>query len=120
MFIHHSGKDGNQRGTSKREDILDTVISLKSPIDYHSSQGARFEVHFEKARHLYGEDINPFIATLRNDNSQQYWTAKPLNANNGSIVGKIYLLHDEGLTVNEITKKLNINRSTVYRHLKNR
>jgi hypothetical protein len=29
LFIHHSGKGGAQRGTSKREDVLDTVISLK-------------------------------------------------------------------------------------------
>jgi hypothetical protein len=120
LFIHHSGKDGNQRGTSKREDILDTVISLKSPMDYNSSQGARFEVHFEKARHLYGEDIHPFTACLKSDNNEKHWTAKPINTSSGSIAGKILLLHDEGLAASEITKKLNINRSTVYRHLKNR
>ncbi|MBX9704534.1 MAG: helicase RepA family protein, partial [Silvanigrellaceae bacterium] len=28
MFIHHAGKSGSQRGTSKREDTLDTVIAL--------------------------------------------------------------------------------------------
>ena len=33
IFIHHAGKDNNQRGTSKKEDILDTVINLKHPSD---------------------------------------------------------------------------------------
>src|SRR5262249_12527012 len=45
MFVHHAGKGGQQRGTSKREDVLDTVIALRRPQDYNPSQGARFEVH---------------------------------------------------------------------------
>jgi hypothetical protein len=34
LLIHHSGRGGNARGTSKREDVLDTVIQLKHPKDY--------------------------------------------------------------------------------------
>jgi hypothetical protein len=34
LFVHHAGKTGQQRGTSKKEDVLDTVISLKRPKDY--------------------------------------------------------------------------------------
>ena len=52
LFIHHSGKNGNQRGTSKREDILDTVICLKRPVDYKKEDGCVFELHFEKSRHI--------------------------------------------------------------------
>ena len=48
LFIHHSGKNGEQRGASKREDILDTVIKLKRPVDYEPSQGAVFELIFRK------------------------------------------------------------------------
>ena len=54
LFIHHAGKGGQQRGTSRREDILDTVIALRRPHDYSPKEGARFEVHLEKARGLYG------------------------------------------------------------------
>ncbi|MDH3691882.1 MAG: AAA family ATPase, partial [Gammaproteobacteria bacterium] len=56
LFIHHGGKGGQQRGTSRREDILDTVISLRHPSDYRPEEGAVFEVHFEKARGIYGDD----------------------------------------------------------------
>ena len=31
LLIHHAGKSGDQRGTSAREDIMDTVISLRRP-----------------------------------------------------------------------------------------
>ena len=57
VLIHHSGKSGTQRGTSKREDILDTVIALKRPEDYAPSEGLRVEVVFEKSRNLDGAEI---------------------------------------------------------------
>jgi RecA-family ATPase len=50
LLIHHAGKGGTQRGSSRKEDVLDTVMSLRRPPDYSPTQGARFEVHFEKAR----------------------------------------------------------------------
>jgi len=50
VFFHHAGKGGAQRGTSRREDVLDTVISLRRPSDYSPDQGARFELHYEKSR----------------------------------------------------------------------
>jgi hypothetical protein len=34
LLMHHSGKSGGQRGTSRREDVLDTVIGLRRPEDY--------------------------------------------------------------------------------------
>ena len=35
LFIHHAGKGGAQRGTSRREDVLDTVIGLQQPKSYN-------------------------------------------------------------------------------------
>ena len=64
LFIHHAGKGGNQRGTSKREDILDTVISLKRPDDYKPKDGAVFQIHFEKARGFLGKETDSFTAKL--------------------------------------------------------
>src|SRR5262249_29732034 len=64
LFIHHAGKGGAQRGTSRKEDVLDTVISLRRPLDYDASQGARFEVHFTKSRGFFGDEASPFEAWL--------------------------------------------------------
>jgi putative DNA primase/helicase len=49
LIVHHAGVNGRQRGTSRREDALDTVIALRRPDDYLPQQGARFEIHIEKA-----------------------------------------------------------------------
>lgn len=64
LFVHHSGKSGAQRGTSKREDILDSVLCLKRPADYDMREGARFEIHFEKGRDDKGDDVAPIEANL--------------------------------------------------------
>jgi putative DNA primase/helicase len=64
LLIHHAGTSGRQRGTSRREDALDTVIALRRPTDYSPAEGARFEVHIEKARTLTGEGAQPFEAVV--------------------------------------------------------
>ena len=116
LFIHHSGKDGRQRGTSKREDVLDTVISLKQPSDYTQEQGARFEVRFEKARGFYGEDAEPIEAQLITDeHGIQCWTHKPLE---DVIHEQIISLYKEGLNQKEIAQEVERNKSTVSRHIK--
>ncbi|WP_456679309.1 hypothetical protein [Bradyrhizobium sp. S3.7.6] len=39
LVVHHAGRGGNARGTSKREDVLDTVIQLKRPEDLTKARG---------------------------------------------------------------------------------
>jgi putative DNA primase/helicase len=74
----HAGKGGAQRGTSKREDVLDTVIVLRHPDDYSPSDGARFEVHLDKARGVYGEQAQPFEAQLTAVNHMMTWAMRDL------------------------------------------
>ncbi len=64
LLVHHNGKNNGQRGTSKKEDVLDSVISLRSPADYRPEDGARFEVHFTKHRRFSGPDAQAFEARL--------------------------------------------------------
>jgi hypothetical protein len=116
LFIHHAGKGGKQRGTSRREDVLDTVINLKRPNDYTPDKGALFEVHFEKSRYLYGKEVEPFEAQLTTDKQGlQCWTTRTLEI---STYEKVIELHQDGLSPSEIIEALHVNKSTVYRHLK--
>ena len=113
LFIHHSGKNGQQRGTSRREDLLDVVISLKRPPDYIPGDGACFQVHYEKARHLTGGDIAPFEAKLMEDeNGCQSWATRTVDESN---FDKIVSLAHEGLSQKEIADELGLNKSTVSR-----
>jgi hypothetical protein len=64
IMLHHSGKSGAQRGTSKRADPLVAVLCLSRPPDATSADGARFIVTFEKARRSLGKIGEPFEALL--------------------------------------------------------
>ncbi len=108
LFVHHAGKGGAQRGTSRREDILDTVISLRRPEDYSPADGARFSVHFEKSRGFMGEDAEPFEARLTDDG----WVRAPLNS---PLTDQILELHDEKLSQREIARRVGASAATVNR-----
>lgn len=116
LFIHHSGKDGKQRGTSKKEDLLDCVLSLKRPSDYNPQDGARFEIHFEKGRELYGDQADPFEAKLVTDElDKQTWSVERLSE---ATYSRVIDLAKQGLSQNEIAQELQINKSNVSRHMK--
>lgn len=116
VFIHHSGKGGAQRGTSKREDVLDTVIALRRPSDYVEAEGARFEVHFEKARALFGKTVDPFEAKLEaGQDGKQLWGTRDCK---DTLHDRIAELAGLGMKPSEIVLELGCGRATVYRHLK--
>jgi len=116
LFIHHSGKNGAQRGTSAKEDVLDTVIGLRRPSDYSNTEGARFEVHFEKARGFSGPDSESIEATLKADQNGDFeWVAKPLE---DVIFERVIELHSDGLKQNEIAEEVKRHKSNVSRMLK--
>lgn len=115
LFIHHSGKSGAQRGTSRREDVLDTVIALKKPSDYSPDQGACFEVHFEKARAIYGDETAPFKAQLITEENRQHWKTELLEESNYE---KAVQMLKDGMSQREIANELCINKSTASRYAK--
>jgi hypothetical protein len=49
---------------SPAPDVPDTPFSLRRPSDHSAAEGARFEVHIEKARRIHGEHVTPFEARL--------------------------------------------------------
>ena len=116
LFIHHASKSGTQRGTSRREDLLDTLISLRHPKGYKQSDGAVFEVNFEKARGACGTAVAPFCAALRQDaNGRLVWVRTQVASHNRE---KVLELHEAGSSLREIASELKIGKSTVERYIK--
>jgi putative DNA primase/helicase len=116
FFDHHAGRSGKPRGTSKREDVLDIVISLKHPDDYVPEQGARFEVHFDKARGLYGTAVAAFEARLDIGGSLSplKWVTRSLE---GVLKERVLALHRDGMKQNDIAKAVERDKSRVSRIL---
>ncbi|QWD95239.1 AAA family ATPase [Polynucleobacter sp. MG-Unter2-18] len=115
IFIHHSGKSGQQRGTSRKEDSLDVVINLRRPENYCPTMGARFEVHYEKNREWAGKEAKPFVAQLTQLESGEYqWVTSPSESSTRDRVIEAY---KRGCTNNsEIAKEIGVDRTTVFRH----
>ena len=115
LFVHHAGKGGNQRGTSKKEDILDTVIVLRKPNDYDPKEGARFEVHYEKARGFYGDEAKPFEAWLKGEHGEMIWQVQEME---DLQLTRLIDLHKDGLKQREIAQELGLGLGTVNRWIK--
>lgn len=111
LFVHHAGKGGQQRGSSKKEDILDTVISLKQEEGYDPEEGACFDIHFEKARHFFGNDAAPFFVKLTEKEDRSEWQIS-LSAKDKEIL-EIAELMNRGLKIHEIIKETNLTKSQV-------
>jgi len=116
LIVHHSGKKGAQRGTSRREDVLDVVVHLTHPTDYKTTEGVRFEVKFEKSRGVFGDAVKSFEASLIEDeNGNPTWAMKSLDDSRTEQVAR---LKRKGLTQTEIARELDIHKSNVSRALK--
>jgi len=115
LFIHHSGKGGQQRGTSRKEDVLDTVICLRRPSDYEPSEGAKFELHFEKARNLSGDETTPMEVELCSENNQINWKYKPAT---DAIIDRVQALAEDGASRKEIMDETGFSRFQLNRLVK--
>ncbi len=114
LFVHHTNKRGLQRGTAAKEDMLDLVLALRRPADYEPSQGARFEIHFDKARGLYGADADPIEARLQADpiHGTARWDWRPVT---DSEMERLRTLLAQGLSANQAAREMGISKSKAYR-----
>jgi putative DNA primase/helicase len=109
LLVHHAGTNGRQRGTSRREDALDTVIALRRPEDYSPEQGARFEIHFEKLRNrVDGNLAAPFEARVESVDDCIRWSSSDLKP---ALLMQAAELFADGLTVREVATNLRISKS---------
>ncbi|MGH8529337.1 MAG: AAA family ATPase [Nevskiales bacterium] len=114
LLVHHAGRSGEARGTSKREDVLDTVIKLRHPADYRTEDGARFELQFSKARGFQGKDAEPLEAKLITGTSgESAWVWQTVEV---TTYDRVVKMLREGMKQQDIATELVINKSTVSRH----
>ena len=113
LLVHHANKSGMQRGTNRREDLLDLVMSMRRPAGYAPRQGARFEIHFEKARGLHGDAVDPIEARLEVDAlGCARWSWQTIE---GATLERAASLLNGGLKPTEMAHALGLSRASGYR-----
>jgi hypothetical protein len=110
LLVHHLGKNGEQRGTSAREDILGASLRLRRPSDYEAEQGCRFELEYTKARNLAGGDAGGFAAALIDGRWHVEGKAAP-------TLASVLELRRGGLSTRDIAESVGTSKSTVARLL---
>jgi len=112
VLVHHAGKAGDQRGTSGREDLLDTSIRLE-PVHGVANDGARFIVKFTKARGVCGgESIEPIDCQLNFD-SEHLWTWQSVKES--TYQRMLDLARDGVNSVSDMAEELGVSKGMVSR-----
>lgn len=117
MMVHHAGKSGDQRGTSRREDILDYSIRLEQP----EEDSQKFIWQWKKIRGWDPAVTPPFIAQVVVSDDSITWSIEShADAKMSSILSArdSLLVDGEKPTVRQISEITGIPRSTVYDMLK--
>lgn len=119
LFIHHAGKSGLQRGTSRREDVLDAVIALRRPPVYKHEEGAKFVVKNEKPRGITGKDAEPFVAQIHisEETGLQWEILNQKEIDSDEFYEKVIELTLEGESIRKIAETLQISKNKVHSHL---
>jgi putative DNA primase/helicase len=110
IVIHHEGRSGQARGTSKREDALDTVMRLQERRDLVKGDESVFELSFPKARDFFGEDLTPRLLHLSIKDGVARWSEQSLQANTKERVAELLA---SGLKQSDIAQELGLSKGRV-------
>ena len=117
--VHHVGKGGQQRGASRKHDALDTVIHLKRPEEYDASEGAVFNVRFDKHRHFAGEYARSFKCSIKvDDNNKVSWDISDYKDIASEELLTAYCGGLPDITYTKLEEEFGISKSTIGRTIK--
>jgi hypothetical protein len=108
LLVHDIGREDQPTGGDQLADALDVVLALRRPTDWQAQDGARVEIHIEKARGLDGEMFAPIGAALR-DGRWHWHYARPPHFTRG-----VSLL-EAGIGAEQMGRVLGISRASAFR-----
>lgn len=116
IIVHHEGKTKKQRGTSKREDVLDTIVSLEEVKDDMGSneEQVTFELKFTKTREFYGAEAAPLLLRLSTKSGTAEWS---FETKRDHVRDKIVELNKGGMKQKDIAKAVGLTQPQVSRIL---
>jgi len=115
VFLHHEGRSGQARGTTKREDALDTIIRLQlMEQDDADAEETTLKRSFEKKREFYGSQAASLILHLSTRDGSAEWSHELEREHSRE---RVQAMQREGMKAKDIAKALNLSPSWVSRLL---
>jgi hypothetical protein len=106
----------NEPGHDLVQRLADVEIRLAWPAGYRPTEGCRFELHIERARHLDGAYRLPREVRLAEDeDGRQAWLSAPIGASRRAIFGPLVR---QGVDVRAAGREAGISQATAYRWAK--
>ncbi|WP_322405519.1 AAA family ATPase [Massilia luteola] len=118
LLVHHTGKNGQQRGSSVHEDLLDYSILL-SPLP-SSSEGhdTRFSIQHTKLRDHIPELRQTYECSIWTEGERFQFEILPAGFNANQHAAEMVEKYRTGSSMTDIASELGISKSTVSRTLK--
>jgi putative DNA primase/helicase len=105
LFVHHESRAGNPRGTSKREDVLDSMIKLKARPALQGAEESTYDLSFTKTREFHGSDAAARVVRLSMRSGTIKWTSQPADE---STRDRVFEMIERGYRQAEIAAELGI------------
>jgi hypothetical protein len=105
LFLHHAGKSGLQRGSSKSEDLLDISIKLSHPKDYKVTDGLRLVLEFDKTRGVCMLDGAAIEVQMQLEKDSAIWTYCLAEDAQYRAAKQMF---EAGSTVRDVAKEFNV------------
>lgn len=121
ILVHHTNKEGGQRGANRKEDIVDTYIKLEPPTN-PKYQGAEFKITFSKTRDKPPKPHGIQVEMVENAERELEWLMDEVDDSKKDSSGWIRTLATineiEPQTQKELIDYMKISKITAIRHIK--
>ena len=118
LLIHHTGKNGAQRGTSMHEDLLDYSILLSHLDCSAERQGTRFGIEHTKLRDYIPELQRKYEGAIWTKDGSLMFEFVPAGFSASQNEIEMLRLREEGMSMEEIGRVFGVDKSTISRALK--
>lgn len=118
IWAHHAGKNQDQRGASKREDILDLSINLAEP-STPAIAGASFRMEFTKVRGRMPKPYSLECELITDESGRLSWAYEIPERTSDVLTDCLQFINDYKPTLQmEIGQELNLSKYQVIRAMK--
>ncbi len=115
LLVHHTGKNGKQRGSSAHEDLLDYSILLSPTANNGDEQDTRFTVEHTKLRDHLPHLKQRYEFAIYTKDEKLYFDVAPAGMRFSEHAQEMLDMHTINIPMSEIAEKFRVNKSTVSR-----